>query len=73
MRGIQYSDFVEVFNCLTALANNVGANDCTYSTESALWKSCLPLLFRRSGTSAYNYLIAFSANEIMLRQDYEKN
>ena len=36
MRGIQYSDFVEVFNCLTALESNVGANDYTYSTKSAL-------------------------------------
>ena len=27
MRGIQYSDFVEVFNCLTALESNLGDND----------------------------------------------
>ena len=29
MRGIQYSDFFEVFNCLTALESIVGGNDCT--------------------------------------------
>ena len=28
MRGIQYSDFVDVLNCLTALESNVGGNDC---------------------------------------------
>ena len=28
MLGIQYSDFVDVFNCLTALESNVGGNDC---------------------------------------------
>ena len=36
MQGIQYSDFVEMFNCLTALESNVGGNDCTDSIESAL-------------------------------------
>ena len=34
MQGIQYSDLVKVFNCLTALESNVGGNDCTYSIES---------------------------------------
>ena len=50
MRGIQYSDFVEVFNCLTALESNNGTNDCTYYIKSALWKSChpSPLPFRSS-------------------------
>ena len=42
MRGIQNPVFVEVFNCLTALESNVGGNNCTYSIESALWKSCPP-------------------------------
>ena len=27
MQGIQYSDFVEVFNCLTELESNLGDND----------------------------------------------
>ena len=36
MRGIQYSDFVEVFHCLTALESNVGGNGSTHSIESAL-------------------------------------
>ena len=36
MQGIQYSDYVEVFNCSTALESNVGGDDCTGSIESAL-------------------------------------
>ena len=36
MRCIQYSEYVEVFNCLIALEGNVGGNDCTYSIKSAL-------------------------------------
>ena len=33
MRGIQYSDFVEVFNCLTALESNVVGDDCIRTVD----------------------------------------
>ena len=53
MRSIQYSDFVDVFNCLTALHSNVGANDCTYSTVLKVpFEKAAPLHRRTKGRPA---------------------
>ena len=43
IRDIQYSDFVEIFNCLTALESNVGAMTVRTVLKVPFEKAALPL------------------------------
>ena len=52
MRSNQYSNFVEVFNCLIALETHVDGNEYTYSIEVPFEKAA-PLPFWRFGTPDY--------------------
>ena len=42
MRSIQYSDFVEVFNYLTALESNLGDNNCIRTVLKVPFKKVAP-------------------------------